>query len=159
MGARSERLFVVAVTVVVMAVLMGVLSNRLEREVRNAQQMRFEFRLREIEAVIRLREAALRVRGELHLAERYVGANPMPWLQTNELGMQTQLSDYLGEQRMRDADSEPGKWIFDPVEKVLVYLPFGLDDGQFERDGLRYRVAALRSEGGQISGLTLAPEQ
>jgi len=156
---QSERLFIVAVAVVVIAVMMGILSNRLEREVVNAQEMRFKFRLREIEAVVRLKDAALRARGALAEASALEGANPMLWLATDEYGMKTDLPDYLGEfqiEQKSDQNSH-GKWLFDPQRKVLAYLPVTVDDPIRNKDWLQFRLSALRSNDGAVFGLTLQP--
>lgn len=158
---QSERLFIVAVTVAVIAVLMGVLSDRLEREVVNAQELRFKFRLREIEAVVRLKDASLRTRGAMAEAEQWDNANPMVWLATDELGMKTELPDYLGEltieQVLEQELDAHGRWTFDPERKVLAYLPVTVDDPAQVADWLQFRLSALRSKDGAVIGLALQP--
>lgn len=162
-ATQSERLFIVAVTVAVIAVLMGVLSNRLEREVVNAQELRYQFRLREIEAVVRLKDAALRTRGNLAEAMQWDGANPMVWLATDELDMKTDLPDYLGEfsieQVLEQELDAHGKWTFDPGRKMLAYLPVTVEEPVQLDDWLQFRLTALRSKEGTVIGLVLQPLQ
>jgi hypothetical protein len=157
MGPKGERIFIVAVTLAIAAVLMGVLSDRLSREVVNAQQMRFEFRLREIEAVVRLREATLRARGALEEASQFDQANPMHWLESDELGMKTDLPDYLGEMPLEQAEQAQGKWVFDPQRKVLAHLPVTVDDVYSGSDWLQYQLVAKRSDKGAVTALALVP--
>jgi hypothetical protein len=152
---QGERLFIVAVTSAVIAVLMGLLSDRLEREVTKAQQMRAEFRLREIEAVVRLRESTLRVRGDMQRALEFDGANPMRWLQTDELGMKTELPDYLGEWPLEQAQNAHGKWVFDPGRRILAHLPVTAGAEYGPKDWQRYRLTVTRTERGAVTGLVL----
>lgn len=159
--SQSDRLFIVAISVAVIAVMMGVLSNRLEREVVNAQELRYQFRLREIEAVVRLKDAALRTRGALAEAIQWDGANPMLWLATDELGMKTDLPDYLGElaieQVLEQKLDAHGKWTFDSGRKMLAYLPVTVEEPVRLEDWLQFRLSALRSKEGAVVGLALQP--
>jgi len=95
---------------------MGMLSERLEREFDQAEQVQFDYRLAELKAVVRLMEADLVSQGSLHDADKYEGANPMSWLKDD-------TSHYLGVMEPIKAIDYPGNWFFDEQTKTIAFVP------------------------------------
>jgi hypothetical protein len=155
----GNHYFLIAISLCLILVLMGVLAERLDREISRAEQMNFEYRLAELKAAVRLMEAALISQGELGLASRFDGANPMDWLNAD-------TSHYLGELSPDVAVAHPGNWFFDPIKQEIAYvLPDvhvqkgELDAAKISGKILRFKVLALRSKEDQykFSGLVLHP--
>ena len=112
---------------------MGMLSERLEREFDQAEQVQFDYRLAELKAVVRLMEADLVSQGSLHDADKYEGANPMSWLKDD-------TSHYLGVMEPIKAIDYPGNWFFDeqtPDSLNNAILHFEKNEGSFKADKIR----------------------
>ena len=161
--ARSfgNHYFLFAISACLILLLMGLLSERLEREVSKAERAHFEHRLIELRAVVRLMEAALISQGELALASRFEGANPMDWLEDD-------TSHYLGERSPEMALAHPGNWFFDPEAREIAYVPLEIHAVEGESTGskinhkiLRFKVLALRSKEDEhkYNGLVLSAVQ
>lgn len=156
--AFGNRYFVVAICLILMFIFMGMLSGRIDREFKNAEQMQFEYRLIELKAAVRLMEAALVSQGEMQLADKFDGANPMDWLDDK-------TTHYLGKMEPRDAVGQAGNWFFDPNEKEISYVPMELKDADINYESidkiLRFKVRALRSEemNSKYTGLVLSEVQ
>ena len=157
--AFGNHYFVIALTACLILLMMGLLVERLEREVSRAEQAHFEQRLRELEAAVRLMEAALRSQGEMALANRFEGANPMDWLQDD-------ASNYLGDSSPEKALAQPGNWFFDPKTLEIGYIPTDIHalketsaDTKILDKILRFKVLALRSKEDEqkFIGLVLSP--
>jgi hypothetical protein len=155
----GNHYFLFAISACLILLLMGLLSERLEREVSHAEQAHFEHRLIELRAVVRLMEAALVSQGELSLADRFEGANPMDWLEDD-------TSNYLGERSPEAALAHPGNWFFDPEKREIAYIPPDIHAVKGESTHakitekiLRFKVLALRSkeDSKKFNGLVLSP--
>ena len=138
---------------------MGLLSERLEREFDQVEQVQFEHRLAELKFAVRLIEANLISQGKLHTANLYEGANPMDWLEEG-------TSHYLGIVSPEKAIKHPGNWFFDEQFKAIAFVPYALNDlKRVEKVDesldkiLRFKVRALRSKelNSKYSGLVLEP--
>ena len=159
--AFGNHYFLFAVSACLILFLMGILSQRLEKEVSQAEQAHFDHRLMELRAVVRLMEAALISQGELALANRFEGANPMDWLEDN-------TSHYLGESSPEAALAHPGSWFFDLLRREIAYVPLQIHAVEGESRVakikykiLRFKVLALRSKEDEqkFNGLVLAAIQ
>jgi len=161
------RYFVVAITAIVIALIMWRLLERLDREIINAERAQFELRLSEIRSAILLMQASLVAKDDMALAVRYLGTNPMDWMEPGQ-------DHYLGEISLEEAsqmNNIKGKWVFDPERKEIAYLPNALrwrtEETDFGAQWLRYKVGAIWSEeagaDGQrhriVKGLKLEPMQ
>lgn len=155
----GNHYLVIAVTACLILILMGLLSERLEREVSRVEQAHYEQRLRELQAVVRLMEAALRSQGEMSLANRFEGSNPMDWLQEDS-------SNYLGARSPEEALKHPGNWFFDAHAREIAYIPTDINAGKdrsaehkIREKILRFKVLALRSneDRQKFIGLVLSP--
>lgn len=155
----GNHYFLVAVTASLILVLIGVLSQRLDRELDRVQQVHFEFRLAELQAAVRVMQAALVSQGDLGLASKFEGANPMDWLEEK-------TAHYVGEMTPESALAHPGKWFFIPETKEIAYVPVDINDDSSENNQmkinnkiLRFKVLALRSkeDNEKINGLALIP--
>ena len=128
----SHRHFIVAVSAVIIAILMYVVSSRLEQEIENAEKAQFEFRLAELRSAVILQEAALVAKGQMGQAGRYEGLNPMNW-------MKSDTSHYLGEMSLESVVGQEGNWVYDPKRQVIAYK------GKSEPKWLQFKVVALWS--------------
>ena len=155
--AFGNRYFVIAISACLVFILMGMLSERLEREFDQAEQVQFDYRVAELKAVVRLMEAELVSQGSLHEADKYEGANPMEWLKDD-------TSHYLGVMEPVKAIDYPGNWFFDEQTKTIAFVPQATGDEKKSENKyesldkiLRFRVRALRSKeiNSKYSGLAL----
>tara|TARA_R110002072_G_scaffold100183_2_gene220545 strand:+ start:26439 stop:26978 length:540 start_codon:yes stop_codon:yes gene_type:complete len=155
--AFGNHYFLIAVSLCLIFILMGLLSARLEREFEQAEQVQFDYRVAELKAAVRLMEADLISRGELQAAGNYEGANPMDWLEDD-------TSHYVGMMEPIDAINYPGNWFFDDQIQAISFVPYALNDsGKVESKDesldkvLRFKVRALRSKelNSKYSGLML----
>ena len=139
----SHRYFILAVTGVVIAVLMYVVSSKLEQEVENAEWTQFEFRLAELRSAVLLQEAVLVAKDQADQAYRYEGLNPMIW-------MAPETSHYLGEMSLESVSGQEGNWVFDPKRKVIAYKgqfnEFSSEKNKTESKWLQFKVVALWSK-------------
>ncbi len=159
----GNRYLVFAVAVLVLAVLLWWLAERLDRDMNNAEHMHFEMRLAELRSAVLLMQATLVAKDDMQAAEKYVGSNPMDWMALAESDRQ-----YLGELRLEDAMEQRGKWVFDPWRKVIAYRPLSddwlsdVESGNIESAWLQFRVVALwsnESKRKSIKALALQPLQ
>ena len=129
----SNRYFIVAITAVVIAILMYVVTSKLEQEVVNAERKQFEFRLAELRSAVLLQEAVLVAKNQMDQAYRYEGLNPMTWMEPG-------TSHYLGEMSLESVTGQEGNWVYDPKRKVIAYK------GKTEPEWLQFKVVALWSK-------------
>lgn len=153
----GNHYFVFAVSASLILILMGLLSERLERDFNQAERVQFDYRITELKAVVRLMEADLVSQGRLHEADKYEGANPMDWLEDD-------TSHYLGIMEPVEAINYPGNWFFDSQNKTIAFVPQAFTDKEKVENKyqnldkiLRFRVRALRSKeiNSKYSGLVL----
>lgn len=170
----GNRYYIVVITTLMIAVLIWVLSDRLERELLNAERAQLQLRVAELRAGVLLREASLVAKDTMAEAERYVGSNPMQWM-TDAEGRRPAY--YMGERQLsllgkKQIEELKGFWVFDVEESVLVYFPrtddilarvkeTGLEPWRKDDQWgprLKYRVVGLWSqedEKKEIKGLRL----
>jgi len=157
--SSSSRHFVLVLSGIVILILMGLLSSKLSHEIDNLERTQFELRLAELKAAVVLIQASLVANGKMDSALEFEGANPMDWLEGD-------TTQYLGEMPLEEAEKYAGNWVFDPVQKVIAYLPKSFEEKDlrgFKRSleshndsikkstkrhvkWLRFRVVALRSK-------------
>jgi hypothetical protein len=154
----GNHYFVIAISLCLFFILMGLLLQRIDREFDQAEQLQFEYRLAELKASVRLMEAALVSQGEMQLADKFEGANPMDWLDD-------ETTHYLGEMAPKKAVNYPGNWFFEPTSREISYVPVVLrgEDINYESVDkiLRFKVRALRSKEihSKFNGLELSAVQ
>jgi|GEM_PF-6061913 len=129
----NNRYFIIAVTTVVLAILMFLLTSKLEQEIVKAERNQFELRLAELRSAVLLQEAALVANNQMDLAYRYEGLNPMIW-------MASETSHYLGEVTLESIAGQEGNWVYDPKRKVIAYK------SKTESKWLQFKVVALLSK-------------
>lgn len=138
---------------------MGLLSEKLEYEFEQVEQVQFEYRMSELKAAVRLMEADLISQGQMQDALRYEGTNPMDWLEDD-------TSHYLGELAPIEAISYPGNWFFDAELNAIAFVPYASKETNKTENKhemldkiLRFKVRALRSKemNSKYSGLVLEP--
>ena len=137
----SNRYFIVGVTVVVIAILMVVLTPKLEQEIVNAERQQFQFRLAELRSAVLLQEAVLVAKDQMDQAYRYEGLNPMNW-------MKPETSHYLGEMTLESVTGQGGNWVYDPSRKVIAYKAKNIisETGKTNSKWLQFKVVALWSK-------------
>jgi len=139
---QMHRHFVIAITTLIIALLMYVLSSRIDREALNLELAQFEFRLAEIRAAVVLKEAALVAKNQMALAGEYEGTNPMDWMKES--------SHYLGEMSLEAAAGQTGKWVYDPSRQVIAYQfinkEFMQEKIKSDSNWLQFKVFALWSK-------------
>jgi len=135
----GNRYFIVAISVILIAILSVLLIGRVDREMQVAEKAQFDLRLSEIQSAVLLKQASLVAHDELSTAPQFEGVNPMNWFDKK-------TTHYLGEMRLADAEDKPGNWVFDPQEKVLAYLPYNNSLLKSRDKWLRFKVVALFSK-------------
>jgi hypothetical protein len=154
----SNHYFVIAISLCLIFILMGMLLQRIDREFDQAEQVNFEYRLAELKASVRLMEAALVSQGEMQLADKFEGANPMDWLDDK-------TTHYLGVMAPREAVNYPGNWFFEPINREISYVPVALRNENINYESvdkiLRFKVRGLRSKeiNSKFTGLVLSAVQ
>lgn len=154
----GNHYFLVAVSLSLVFIFMGLLLDRIDSEFDQAEQTQFGYRLAELKAAVRLMEADLISQGELQLAEKFEGANPMDW-------MDDQTSHYLGNMSSDKALKYPGNWFFDPVREEIAYVSTKLkltnNNNENNHKILRFKVRALMSidTESKFNGLVLTEVQ
>jgi hypothetical protein len=138
----GHRYFVVAVTAIVVAILMYILTSKLDQEVDNAERKQFEFRLAELRSAVLLQESVLVAKDQMDQAYLYEGSNPMIW-------MEPETSHYLGEMSLESVTGHEGNWVYDPKLKVIAYK------SKTESKWLQFKVVALWSKEKSSKGLRL----
>lgn len=137
-----------AVSLVVIALLAGVLAERLLNGVRLSEQAA----VRQVVAAMRLAmhlEVGRRAgAGDLHAVRRMAGENPVRWLTQPPSG-------YLGELHRPDARQLPGgSWYYDTQRREIVYAPRRVAWESLPSDAvLRFQVRVRGQPG--ISGVEL----
>lgn len=151
----GNHYFVIAISFVLIFILMITLMNRLVREFDQAKEVQYSVRLAELKAAVRLMEAALFSQGEMDLAYKFEGANPMDWLEDK-------TSHYLGVMQPSNALEHPGYWFFDAERKEIGFVPSTEAVTEINAESrpkiLRFKVRALRSKeiNSKYTGLVLA---
>lgn len=154
----GNHYFVIVVSLILIFIFMGVLLGKIDREFGNAEQAQFEYRLVELKAAVRLMEAALVSQGEMQLADKFIGSNPMDWLDDK-------TTHYVGEMTPREALNYPGNWFFDAIKNEIAYVPIelkGVDINDKTIDKiLRFKVRGLMSKeiNSKFTGLVLSEVQ
>jgi len=127
------------------------LSELVENELVSAEIAQFELRLSELKSAVLLMQASLVAKDDVASAALYEGANPMTLLADN-------AAHYLGEMPLSEAENQAGKWVYDPHEKVIAYLPKSFSSSRYQAaeyalkvtdsqpDWLRFKVVALLSK-------------
>jgi hypothetical protein len=147
-----------AVCMCLIFIFMGLLLGRIDREFEQAEQVQYAYRLSELKAAVRLMEAALISQGEMQLADKFEGANPMDWLDDK-------TRHYLGIMDPIEALHYPGNWFFNAENKEISYVPFELKESKINTENLhkilRFKVRALRSKevNSKYTGLELSTIQ
>jgi len=143
--AFGGRAFLLVVSATIVFVLMAVLLARLDREMDRVEEAQFHLRLAELRSAVLLMEATLVAKNQRHLAAQYVGSNPLKWLTWNA-GDRTA---YLGERKLSEVANPEGKWVYDPEQGVVAYMPRSRDwlHGEAARAGtwLQFKVVGLSS--------------
>ena len=153
----GNRFFIVALTASVIAILAGVLAGRMETPLGQAERAHVAIRLAELRSAVLLMQATMVAADDWSDAERYVGSNPMDWLEVEESDQH-----YLGELTLEEVSDARGKWVFDPRRNVIAYRPltdeWWVDNVAPAVPWLQFQVVALWSEDTpkRIKGLELA---
>jgi len=143
---RAFTLFELVVVVTVIAVLAAVLAERLLTYQERAEKAAMEQVVVVLRSALQMRVAGLLVRDRMNDIKQLESANPMDWLSdrpTNYIGV------FAG---APPEDIRSGKWYFDGLSKLLVYVPQRTrhfvpgTDGQ---TAIRFRV---RAEVGVLPG-------
>lgn len=154
----GNHYFLIAVSLCLVFIFMGLLLQRVDREFDQAEQVQFEYRFAELKAAVRLMEATLVSQGKMQRADNFEGANPMDWLED-------QSTHYLGEMSPREALKYPGNWFFDSDKQEISYVPVALRKADIHYESvdkiLRFKVRALRSKetNSKFNGLRLSEVQ
>ena len=135
----GNRYFIVATSVVLIAVLSVLLIGRVDQDMQLAEKAQFNLRLSELHSAVLLKQAALVANDETSKAPQFEGVNPMNWLDDK-------TTHYLGEMRLFEAEDKPGNWVFDPHENVIAYLPYNNSLLKSRDKWLRFKVVALFSK-------------
>lgn len=112
----GNRYFIIAVSIIVILICLDWLVSRLDRELVSAETAQFNLRMSELHAAVTLMQASLVAKDQTRLIDKYVGSNPMVFLEEN-------VQNYLGEYSLSQAGIAPGSWVYDPELKVTAYLP------------------------------------
>lgn len=145
-------------SILVIAVLMWVLSDRLLGYIRLADQAAMRQAVATLRTAMYLEVGRRAGSGDLRAIRAMDGANPMAWLMEP-------LPGYLGELERPDPQALPGgAWYFDAGRRELAYAPHRLAwRGELPEGGVfRFRVSAVLPAGASdqstgISAVQLAP--
>ncbi len=152
----GNRFFVAAVSLVLVTVLYGLVADRLEAPVAQAERAHVAVRLAELRSAVLLMQATMVAANDWSSASQYEGSNPMHWLD-----LEPGQGQYQGEMSLEEARNAKGKWVFDPSRKVIAYQPQSNDWWPQQQapalPWLQFRVVGLRSEDSpqEIKALTL----
>lgn len=139
--AFKGRFLTVGISLLIVGVLILMLVTRVDREIGHLEQTRFEFRLAELRSALRVKQLEILAKGGRFKSKALFGANPMEWIEASPDGRPAQ---YLGVVELDSVDAEEarGNWAYDPINKVIAYLPRtpgGLDlqriGGEIDRGG------------------------
>ncbi|TNC82392.1 MAG: hypothetical protein C9356_05090 [Oleiphilus sp.] len=120
--AFKGRFFTVGISLAIVGILILMLVTRVDREIDNLEQTRFDFRLAELRSALRVKQLEIQAKGGRVSGKTLFGANPMDWIEASPEGRPSQ---YLGEVELASLDPEQarGNWAYDPVLRVIAYLP------------------------------------
>ena len=168
--AFKGRFFTLGVSLSIIAILILMLISRVEREMDNLEQTRFDLRLAELRSALLVKQLEIQARGGATKAEALKGANPMSWMEAWPKGSPSQ---YLGEVKLSALNEETarGNWAYDPVERVIAYYPRSTSwtdisvvtdqtqpeegaDQVLEKNWLKFRVKPVMS-GSRLEALLL----
>ena len=114
---RAFTLFELVVVVTIIAVLASVLAERLLTYPERAEKAAMEQVVVVLRSALQLRVAGLLVRDRMNDIKQLESANPMDWLSDRP-------ANYIGVfAGAPPADLSPGKWYFDGLSRLLVYVP------------------------------------
>lgn len=134
-GSLSPRFFSFALAMLLVAIFIAMLVSRIGRDFDQFEQSRFDYRLNELKAAVKLKQLSLYSDSRLAQAPDLDGANPFEWLQAAPLSkvvaqqrakLDEQASDepilnYLGEQNLLAFNGPPGSWFYEPVQRRIYY--------------------------------------
>ena len=130
-------LFELIVVVCLVAVLAGILLNRMELYRETAEKVAMQQTAAAIKSALQMRAASYMIAGRDNEIEGLRNENPVNWLQEPPLGY---AGEFTGDAYARVA---PGSWYFDVGRKEMVYV---IDRGDHFRPGtdgrkwVRFRV-------------------
>ena len=154
--AFGGRFFTLGVSLALVAILILVFLPKIDRELDNLEQSRFEFRLAELRTAVQFKQLELQARSELSFAEHLTGANPFSWLKGR---LQDYPSHYLGEKSIEEIAATPGNWVYDPSRKRVYYYSLAeLDfaERKFAPNScLSFQVETLKNQA-RVAALKLA---
>ena len=115
---RRSRLFDVAITMVILAVLYGTLSHYLSQMSESAERAAMQTTLMQIQRHVTLNMAQRSVKGEGGAANAAASSNPCEWFDTPPNGYQGEIA------RLADLPQTDKRavWYFDASTRHLVYL-------------------------------------
>jgi len=114
--ARGFTLFELAVVVIVAALLITVLLNRLHSYQHQAREVAVQRIVGTLRTVLNVKNAQLSVAKREHDLQQFMGANPVSWLVKPP-------PNYLGDYYSPEGNALPDdSWYFDPAKKELVYI-------------------------------------
>jgi prepilin-type N-terminal cleavage/methylation domain-containing protein len=136
-GQAGFTLFELVVVVCVVALIAGILFNRLRLYEEAAEKAAMQQTAAAIKSALQMRVAAYMISGRDKEIENLRNENPVRWLQENP-------ADYAGE-FYADAYARvrPGSWYFDLARRELIYaikLGNNFKPGPDARKWVRYRV-------------------
>ena len=163
-GQAGFTLFELIVVVCIVAIMAGILFNRLRLYEEAAEKAAMQQTAAAIKSALQMRVASYMINGRDNEIEHLRGENPVSWLQEKP-------ADYAGE-FYADAYARvrPGSWYFDLTRRELIYV-INLGDyfkpGADARKWVRYRVRIqydnVAEKGAPprkvLSGVSFAPVQ
>jgi hypothetical protein len=152
----GNRFFIASVSMLLIVIALNWLVDRLNIELERAEVVQFQLRLAELRSAVTLMESSQIAKGTLEELDKYVGSNPMDWVDG-------EVAHYLGERRLENDRSLAGNWIYDPNLQVIAYLPKsvtseellaenkdGKTDSEYQgvnsQQWLRFKVVGLSSK-------------
>lgn len=159
-----RRVFVVSVALILLFVLMGLLSTKLETELVRAEKAQFDLRVAELKSAVLLMEATEIANNSIDRLKHRIGSNPFDMLDTKEMNYAGVMN--LSAENDQDKKNLVGQWVFDSQRGTVVYFPrslelievvFGQKKPSLLKAGLQFKVGGLRSdvELHKIKGLRL----
>ncbi len=136
----GNRAVVIPVAFMVGLALLGVVAERLDRDVRAIEVSHFVVRLQELQSIVTLMNASNAAKDREVSMNRFIGSNPMEWFDPSKSAV-----NYLGERSLDDLDDVRGKWIFDREIEVLAYRPKTMSKTEL--------IQALSSQGSDLNEL------
>lgn len=137
-------LFEMTVVITLLAILMGVLLQRLHYLQERAEKAAMEITVMNIGTGLRYKLVALMIDDRMQDLSKFLDENPINWLQTPPANYQGEFVMLAGRNIL------PGHWYFDAKQKQLVYR-LKLDDHFLsKRNGaseIRFKVIGLMQDG------------